>query len=137
MSGVQLIRNRRFLGTAAVLYGGVLWLVFQWVYTAEIDLHRWSTSSAKPKLARVLEVYKETKQWPLTRANVEAQARLAQVLQRTGRGKEAVEVLRRLVAARPGSTRLRAQLGLALYQNGQHEEAENSFAVLLGERGGG
>jgi len=133
MTGIQLIRKGWFIGAVGLLWGAAVWVGFQWLHTAEIELERLARAMEAPDPARAMRVYEQIARSRVRRDDLESFVKLGQVLERAGRGDAALEVWRRVVAALPEDEGLRTRLVLTLYHAGRYAEAEAHFATLLRE----
>ncbi len=133
MNGMQLIRNGWFIGAVGLLWGGAVWGDFQWLYTAEIELERLARAVEAPDPVRAIRVYEQIAHSRARRDDLDTFVTLGQVLERSGRADEAIEVWRRVVVAIPEDEGLRLRLALTLHNAGRYAEAEPHFAALLRE----
>lgn len=133
MNGMQLIRNGWFIGVIGLLYGTVVWGGFQWLYTAEIELERMARAMEAPDPVRAIRAYEQIAHSRARRDDLDTFVTLGQVLERSGRADEAIEVWRRVVVAIPEDEGMRLRLALTLHNAGRYGEAEPHFAALLRE----
>lgn len=131
MNSIRLIRNRWFILFFSLMFFGILWGSFQWMYREQILLQKLYTGGQRPDQRAAMLLYREMMESGTNHRDTKSLARLADILVRAGKGDEAIRVWGRLVSQMPEERGVRLRLAVALHNQGKYLEAEKHFVVLL------
>ncbi|MEP9411797.1 MAG: tetratricopeptide repeat protein [Candidatus Brocadia sp.] len=131
MDLIKLIRNKWFLIAFSVFYFCIVCALFRIFYHKEILLQRLYKGSDTPDALQVMTLYRKMIKTAPKRGNFRSFYRLAKILARIERKKEAIKVLNKLIKTAPEDRELRLWLAVELYNQKRYREAEKHFAVLL------
>jgi len=131
MDSISLIRNRWFLLTFSLVFGGVVWICFQLVYKQELLIQDLYRSNEPPDALQVMMLYNKMMKSALKHNEIDLCYRLSEILIKIGKKKEAVKVLNMLVKTVPEDRSLRLSLAVELHNQKRYKEAEKHFVVLL------
>ncbi len=131
MNGIRLIRNRWFILLFSLLFFGILWGSFQWMYREQILVQQLYRGGQRPDHRAAMMLYREMMESGTNHRDAKSLALLAEVLVRAGKREEAIRVWGRSVSEMPEDRGVRLRLAVALYNQGKYLEAEKHFVVLL------
>lgn len=131
MNSIKLIRNKWFLVTFSLFYLGILWVSFQWVYHKELMLQNIYKGNTPPDPGQVMKLYSTMMKSAPKSKERNSFYRLAKILARAEKRKEAIKVLNRMIKIAPEDGEVRLWLALELYNQKRYREAEKHFVVLL------
>lgn len=136
MRSIRLLHNKWFVAFALLVFSGILWGSFQWVYGEQILLQRLYKGLTAPDEGVALAFYRRMMESGTTQKNAESLSLVAEVLVKAGRRDEAIKIWEHLVAQAPDDRKARLRLAVALHNQGKYLEAEKHFDVLLREADG-
>lgn len=131
MNGIELIRNRWFVLFCGLMFFGILWGSFQWIYREQILVQRLYRSGTLYDQKVALMLYRDVIQPESNHRDPQLLSLLAEILVKTGRREEAIRIWDQLVARTPEDRGLRFRLAVALHNQGKYLAAEKHFGVLL------
>ncbi|CAG1022161.1 hypothetical protein MTYM_01528 [Methylococcales bacterium] len=136
MNSIKLIRNRWFLLTFSLFYLGIIWTSFQWVYHKELLLQNIYKGNNLPDTRQVMTLYSTMIKSVPKSNEFNSFYRLAKILARAEKRKEAIKVLNRMIKIAPEDGEVRLWLAIELYNQKRYKEAEKHFAMLLRQKKG-
>ncbi|MDQ1272151.1 MAG: hypothetical protein QG591_781 [Planctomycetota bacterium] len=131
MNSIKLIRNKWFLLTFSLFYLGIIWASFHWVYHKELLLQKIYKGNTPPDTGQVMTLYSKMMKSVPKSSEFNSFYRLAKILARAEKRKEAIKVLNRMIKIAPKDEEVRLWLAIELYSQKRHREAEKHFVVLL------
>lgn len=131
MIGIRFIRNKWLMMFFALMFFGLLWGSFQWVYRREILLRRLYYSGTLHDQKVALTLYEDVMESGFTQRDPKSLSLLAEILAKMGKKEEAIRIWDRLVSQLPEDRAARFRLAVALHNHGKYLEAEKHFNVLL------
>ncbi len=131
MNAIGFIRKRWFMLLFSVIFFGMLWGSFQWMYREQILLQQLYTGGTLPDQRVAMTLYREMVESGTIHSDTNSLSLLAEVLARAGKREEAIRVWNRLVTQMPKDRGVRLRLAVALHNQRKYLEAEKHFVVLL------
>ena len=131
MNSIKLIRNKWFLLTFSLFYLGIIWASFHWVYHKELLLQKIYKGNIPPDTGQVMTLYSKMMKSVPKSSEFNSFYRLAKILARAEKRKEAIKVLNRMIKIAPKDGEVRLWLATELYNQKRYREAEKHFVVLL------
>jgi predicted Zn-dependent protease len=131
MNGIELIRNRWFVLFCALMFFGILWGSFQWIYRDQIFLRKLYNSGTLRDQDVALMLYRDVMESGSDSRDPQLLSLLAEILVKTGKREEAIRMWDQLLRHTPEDRGLRFRLAVALHNQGKYLEAEKHFGVLL------
>lgn len=131
MNAIGFIRKRWLVLLFSVIFFGMLWGSFQWMYREQILLQQLYKSGTLPDQRVAMTLYREMVVSGTIHSDTNSLSLLAEVLARAEKREEAIRVWNRLVSQMPEDRGLRLRLAVALHNQGKYLEAEKHFVVLL------
>lgn len=131
MNGIELVRNKWFMLFCALMFFGILWGSFQWIYREQILLQRLYNSGTLHDQKVALMLYRDVMESGSNHRDPQLLSLLAEILVKTGKREEAIRIWDHLVGRTPDDRGLRFRLAVALHNQGKYLEAEKHFGVLL------